>query len=249
MTDLIEQTTTDGVRILRMNRPDKKNALTAAMYATLAEALAESDRDASIGARLILGVPGAFSAGNDINDFAAFAMKGNLGNEVLAFLRALAMSEKPIVGAADGIAVGVGTTMLLHCDHVILSNRTKLHTPFVNLALVPEAGSSLIAPRMVGQVRAFELLVMGRPMAAEAAVAAGLANAVVSPEELEVVGLAAAKEIAAKPRQAVMLSRKLLRGDQDAILKRIDDEAQLFAERLRSTEAQTAFKAFLAKKG
>jgi enoyl-CoA hydratase/carnithine racemase len=249
MSSLIEQTTTDGVRILRMNRPDKKNALTAAMYATLAEALAETDRDPAIGARLILGVPGAFSAGNDINDFAAFAMKGNLGTEVLAFLRALAMSEKPIVGAADGIAVGVGTTMLLHCDHVILSDRTKLSTPFVNLALVPEAGSSLIAPRMMGQVRAFEMLVMGRPVSPQAAVQAGLANAVVAPDALEAAGLAAAKEIAAKPREAVRLSRRLLRGDPDELLKRIDDEALLFAERLKSTEAQTAFRAFLAKKG
>ncbi|MGL5115838.1 MAG: crotonase/enoyl-CoA hydratase family protein [Beijerinckiaceae bacterium] len=247
MTDHIQTTDREGVRTIRMNRPDKKNALTAAMYRTMAEAVASADTDRNVGAVLFLGLPGVFSAGNDLNDFAAFAMKGTLGEEVLMFLRALTVSETPLVAGVDGLAVGVGTTMLMHCDHVLVSDRTKLSTPFVNLALVPEAASSLLAPRIMGHARAFELLVMGRPFSADQAVASGLANAVLPSPELEAAALAAAVEIAAKPREAVKLSRKLVRGDRDDILARIDEEAALFAARLKSGEAQAAFKAFLSK--
>jgi enoyl-CoA hydratase/carnithine racemase len=248
MTDHIQLTEAEGVLTIRMNRPDKKNALTASMYAAMAEALAASDVNPQIGARLILGLPGAFSAGNDLNDFAAFAMKGSLGQEVLSFLRALAMAEKPLVAGVDGLAVGVGTTLLLHCDYVVVSDRAKLSTPFVNLGLVPEAASSLIAPRIMGHPRAFEMLVMGRPLGPDQAVAAGIANTAVPAAELEQLAHAAAIEIAAKPREAVKLSRDLIRGSADEILQRIDHEALMFAERLRSTEAQSAFKAFLSRK-
>jgi enoyl-CoA hydratase/carnithine racemase len=249
MSQHIESIRRDGVLAIRMNRPDKKNALTAAMYGAMAEALLGADADGSIGAVLFLGLPGAFSAGNDLKDFAAFAMKGNLGDDVLAFLRALAICEKPLVAAVDGVAVGVGTTMLLHCDHVLVSDRAKLATPFVDLALVPEAASSLLAPRIMGHARAFEMLVMGRPLGPEAAVAAGIANAVVASAEIEAAGFAAAAQIAAKPREAVRLSRKLIRGSPDEILTRIDEEALLFAQRLKSAEAQKAFTAFLTKAG
>jgi enoyl-CoA hydratase/carnithine racemase len=249
MTDHIELTRLDGVLTVRMNRPDKKNALTAAMYGAMAKALNDADSDGGIGAVLFLGLPGVFSAGNDLKDFAAFAMKGNLGEEVLAFLRALTIAEKPLVAAVDGVAVGVGTTMLLHCDHVLVSERARLQTPFVNLALVPEAASSLLAPRVMGHARAFEMLVMGRPLSPEAAVAAGIASAVTPSDGIESAAFAAAVEIAAKPREAVRLSRKLIKGDPDEILKRIDEEALLFAQRLKSAEAQKAFMAFLNKAG
>lgn len=249
MTDNIELTRRDGVLAIRMNRPDKKNALTAAMYGAMSKAMLEADGDASVGAILFLGLPGVFSAGNDLKDFAAFAMKGNLGEDVLSFLRALAIAEKPLVAAVDGLAVGVGTTMLLHCDHVLVSDRAKLSTPFVNLALVPEAASSLLAPRIMGHARAFEMLVMGRPLGPDQAVAAGIANAVVPSDVIETAGFAAAAEIAARPREAVRLSRKLIKGDPDEVLKRIDEEALLFAQRLKSAEAQKAFQAFLSKAG
>jgi enoyl-CoA hydratase/carnithine racemase len=249
MTDHIELTRRDGVLAIRMNRPDKKNALTAAMYAAMASALLDADTDTTVGAVLFLGVPGAFSAGNDLKDFAAFAAKGNLGEDVLAFLRALTICEKPLVAAVDGVAVGVGTTLLLHCDHVLVSDRAKLSTPFVNLALVPEAASSLLAPRIMGHVRAFEMLVMGRSLSPEKAVAAGIANDIMPSSHIEAAGFAAAAEIAAKPREAVRLSRKLIKGDPDAILQRIDEEALMFAARLRSAEAQKAFMVFLNKAG
>jgi enoyl-CoA hydratase/carnithine racemase len=249
MSEHIELTRRDGVLAIRMNRPDKKNALTSLMYAAMAEALLDANGDATVGAVLFLGLPGVFSAGNDLKDFAGFAASGNLGQEVLSFLRALTIAEKPLVAAVDGLAVGVGTTMLLHCDHVLLSERAKLHTPFVNLALVPEAASSLLAPRIMGHARAFELLVMGRPFAPEQAVAAGIANSVVPSAEIEAAGFAAAAEIASKPREAVKLSRQLIKGSPDDILQRIDEEALMFAQRLRSTEAQKAFMAFLNKTG
>jgi enoyl-CoA hydratase/carnithine racemase len=249
MTEHIELIRRDGVLAIRMNRPEKKNALTAAMYGAMAKALADADTDGSVGAVLFLGLPGVFSAGNDLKDFAAFAMKGNLGEEVLAFLRALTIGEKPLVAAVDGVAVGVGTTMLLHCDHVLLSPQAKLQTPFVNLALVPEAASSLLAPRIMGHARAFEMLVMGRPLSPEQAMAAGIANAVVPADQIEAASFAAAAEIAAKPREAVKLSRRLIKGDPDEILRRIDEEALLFAQRLKSAEAQKAFMAFLNKAG
>jgi enoyl-CoA hydratase/carnithine racemase len=249
MTDHVELVRRDGVLAIRMNRPDKKNALTSAMYGAMAEALLSADGDGGVGAVLFLGLPGVFSAGNDLKDFASFAASGNLGNEVLAFLRALAIAETPLVAAVDGLAVGVGTTMLLHCDHVLLSTQAKLSTPFVNLALVPEAASSLIAPRLMGHARAFEMLVMGRPLLPDQAVSAGIASRVVPTEEIEAAGFAAAAEIAAKPREAVKLSRRLIKGDPDAILARIDEEAALFAQRLRSAEAQKAFMAFLNKAG
>jgi enoyl-CoA hydratase/carnithine racemase len=247
MTDHVLVERAGGVLTLTMARPEKKNALTSAMYQAMAEAIAGAGMDRDIGAILILGQPGFFSAGNDLNDFARFAASGNLGAEVLAFLRALVACERPLVAAVDGVAVGVGTTLLMHCDYVLVSDRASLSTPFVNLGLVPEAASSLIAPRLMGQARAFELLVMGRPFGPEQAVASGLANAIVPAAGLADAAMAVAREIAAKPREAVLASRRLMRGDADALLERVDIEARLFAERLKSAEAQARFKAFLAK--
>ena len=243
----IDITKHGGVLTLRMNRPDKKNALTADMYAAMADAMVAADADRAVGALVFLGLPGVFSAGNDLKDFAAFAARGTLGQEVLSFLRALAIFEKPLLAAVDGLAVGVGTTLLMHCDYVLVSERATLSTPFVNLALVPEAASSLLAPRIMGHGKAFELLVMGRSFNAEQAVASGLANTVVGSDTIEAAAIAAAKELAGKPQEAVKISRRLMKGSPDEILQRIDDEAVLFAERLRSKEAQKAFMAFLSK--
>jgi enoyl-CoA hydratase/carnithine racemase len=165
----------------------------------------------------------------------------------MRFIRALAQSERPMLAGVDGLAVGIGTTMLLHCDYVLATPRAVFRTPFTALGLLPEAASSLLGPRLMGQRRAFELLVMGRDMDAEAARAAGLVNAVVAPEALEDAVLAAARGLCDLPRQAVLEARRLLKGDPAENLAQIDAESALFAERIKSPEAQEAFRAFMGK--
>jgi enoyl-CoA hydratase/carnithine racemase len=238
----------DGpIRTIRMNRPDKKNALTLAMYDAMAEAI-EQAGSSGVRCLLIAGSPGAYCAGNDIGDFVTMAQGGALGAPILRFLYALARSETPLVAAVSGAAVGVGTTMLLHCDYVVAASDTKLSTPFVALGLVPEAASSLIAARLMGHARAFSLLVMGQPLSAEEAKAAGIVNSIVPPDELETAARAAAEKIAALPPEGVRVARRLMRGAPDEIVARIDEEAEAFKLRLTSPDAQAAFMAFLSRK-
>jgi len=167
---------------------------------------------------------------------------------ILEFLDALARCPKPLVAAVGGIAVGIGTTMLLHCDHVVASTDATFSTPFLKLGLVPEAASSLLAPLLMGHARAFSMLVMGRPLSASEAKEAGIVNSVVDPAAVETTALKAAQEIAALPAGAVAVTRRLMRGHLDDVLERIDTEAMHFKERLQSDEARTAFAAFLARK-
>jgi enoyl-CoA hydratase/carnithine racemase len=236
-----------AVLTLRMNRAEKKNALTGAMYSALTEGLKAANADEGVGAIVILGQPGIFCAGNDIKDFIAFAMGGGIGQPILDFLRALVANEKPLLAGVDGAAIGIGTTMILHCDYAIGSPRAVFATPFVDLGLVPEAASSLIVPQLMGNRRAFEMLAMGTKFDAARARETGLLNTIVELDTLEVAVRETAEAIAAKPREAVKLARKLIRGDQSAILARIDEEAKLFSERLMSKEARQAFESFLAK--
>ncbi len=239
----------DGpVRTIRMNRPDKKNALTLAMYEAMAEAIGETHNTDAIRCLLIAGAPDVFCAGNDIGDFMKMTSGGGLGEPIIRFLHALARCEKPVVAAVNGNAVGVGTTMLLHCDHVVAGSNARLSTPFASLGLVPEAASSLIAPRLMGHARAFALLVMGEPLSATEAKAAGIVNTVCEPADTETAALAAAQKIAALPPQGVLAARRLMRGSVDEIVARIDDEAEAFKTRLASPEAQTAFAAFMTRK-
>jgi enoyl-CoA hydratase/carnithine racemase len=240
--------TDDGpVRTVRMNRPEKKNALTLPMYDALAAAIER--RPAGLRCLVIAGGADAFCAGNDIGEFMDMAQRGGaLAAPILRFLHALARCETPIVAAVAGIAVGVGTTMLLHCDYVVAASDARFSTPFAALGLVPEAASSLLAPRLMGHARAFELLVMGHPLSADQAKSAGLVNAVAVPDELEATALAAAREIAALPPEGVKVARRLLLGSTEEIVARIDDEAEAFKQRLASPEAKAAFKAFLERK-
>ena len=248
MSNPIEVSTANGVQIIRMNRPDKKNALTAKMYGEMAAAVNSAKTDPSIKASLFLGVPGAFSARNDIADFMQIAMTGKRSSmDVFDFLEAIIMSEKPLLAGVDGLAIGVGTTMLMHCDYVIASDTSSFSTPFVDLGLVPEAGSSLIAPRIMGHHKAFELLALGAKWSAGDASSAGLVNKVVASAELESVAVAVSQTLAAKPPEALAISRKLIRGDRSDILARMKEEAVLFGERLSSDEAKAAFLAFMAK--
>jgi enoyl-CoA hydratase/carnithine racemase len=249
MGDLVIVTDDGPVRTVRMNRPEKKNALTMAMYDAMAEAIENAAQNSALRCLLIAGAPTAFCAGNDIGDFTKMATgEGALGAPILRFLYALARCELPLVAAVQGNAVGVGTTMLLHCDHVVAADNARFATPFVGLGLVPEAASSLIAPRLMGQPRAFSLLVMGRPLTADNAKAAGLINTVVAADAVEAEAMKAAREIAALPPQGVLASRRLMRGNPEEIVARIDAEAELFKTRLQSAEARAAFEAFLTRK-
>jgi len=215
----------------------------------MAIALESANAHKDIRCVVIAGAPGAFSAGNDLAEFALATSSGEgLGTPVIRFLHALARCERPLVAAVQGLAVGVGTTMLLHCDHVVAGTDARFSTPFVNLGLVPEAASSLLAPRLMGHRRAFELLVMGRPLDSAAAQACGLINTVVAPGDVDAVAMKAAREIAALPAEALATARRLMRSPPDDIVARIDEEVRLFRERLQSTEARAAFDAFLTRK-
>jgi enoyl-CoA hydratase/carnithine racemase len=237
-----------AIQIVRINRPDKKNAITRAMYAAMAEALTTGDADAEVRVHVILGVPGAFSSGNDLADFMAVAVGGEGGMEVYDFLTALANSKKPIVSGVDGIAVGIGTTINLHCDLTFATPRTEFRTPFVDLGLVPEAGSSLLAPAVIGRQAAFALLGLGEGFSAERARAAGLIYDVVGEDELEAAVIAAAGRIAEKPPEALKIARDLMLGDREAVVARIKEEGVHFRARLKSDEARQAFMAFMSRK-
>ena len=248
MTDQVVVTDDGGVRVIRLNRPEKKNALTEVMYAEMTRALAEAASHEAIRCILLAGAPGAFCAGADIGEFVEAAQTGGLRPRTVEFLKGLAYNPKPLVAAVGGIAVGIGTTMLLHCDYVVAAAGATLAAPFTKLGLIPEAASSLLAPMRLGHVRAFALLVMGRPLSAEAAKAAGVVNDVVDAARVDDVAMQAAREIAALPVAAVTLSRALLRGEVDDIVTRIDKEAEYFKVRLQSNEARAAFAAFLSHK-
>ena len=247
MTDEIVVTEADGVCMVRMNRPEKKNALTQPMYETMTRTLRDAEADDAIRCIVLAGCPGAFCAGSDIADFQKRA-EGGLKPVTVDFLHALVCNPKPLLAAVDGLAIGIGTTMLLHCDYVVAATGATFATPFTKLGLIPEAASSLLGPMRMGHARAFALLVMGQSMSAEQAEAAGLINAVVNPAVLEETVLQAAREIAALPAGAVTLARKLLRGDLDDLQRRVDTEAMHFKERLQSDEARAAFAAFFTRK-
>jgi len=166
----------------------------------------------------------------------------------LRFLYALARAERPLVAAVQGVAVGIGTTMMFHCDYAVAATDARFSTPFVALGLVPEAASSLIAPRVMGHRRAFELLVMGKPLSGEEAKACGLVNQVAPADQVDSEAMKAAQQIAGLPPEGVAISRRLMKGAPDEIVKRIDDEAEQFKLRLKSPEARNAFEAFLSRK-
>lgn len=248
MTDYIEIGDDAAIRTIRFNRPEKKNAITQDMYTAIADAIdaAQTDGTAVI---VFLGHPGVFSAGNDIRDFMSRGMSGDLGSSpTFRFLKSLATSKVSMLAGIDGLAIGVGATMLMHCDMVFATTRSTLKTPFLSLGLVPEAASSLIAPRIMGHQRAFELLVMGETFSAEDAKAAGLINRIVDEDMLERTVIEAGLKLAAQPPQARAFCRQLVKGDPLEITRRMDEEALLFAERLTSAEAREAFTAFMEKR-
>jgi enoyl-CoA hydratase/carnithine racemase len=247
MTEHVRVTRDDGVLQLVLARPEKKNALTGAMYGALASALESANADDSVRAILLCADGELFCAGNDIGEFAQAAMTKSAPPNVERFLFALAGAQKPVVAAVQGRAVGVGTTMLLHCDYVVVSESALLSAPFVGLALVPEAASSLLLPARIGHARAFSMFVLGETVDAQKAVEWGLANQRVPDASLRAVAATIARKIADLPVGAVMTTKRLMR-DEAAVRDRIAVEGASFVERLASDEAREAFTAFAERR-
>ena len=248
MTDNVLIERRGAVQLIRMNRPEKKNALTRAMYDRMAAALAEGDADPDIRVHVFFGAPGAFCAGNDMQDFLAYSTSGELGADVNSFLLALAGAKKPMLAGVDGLAIGIGTTIQFHCDLTFATPQSLFRTPFTDLGIIPEAGSTLMGPALLGHQKAFALLAMGRGWTAAEALAAGLIFGIVEADGLEETVMAAADEIAAKPPEAMQLTRELLRMPREEVVDRITLETGLFKARLKSDEARAAFEAFVNRK-
>jgi enoyl-CoA hydratase/carnithine racemase len=251
MTGHLIVTDEDATRVITLQRPEKKNALTREMYRAMSEAIDTAQTDPAIRCIVITGGPGVFTAGNDLEDFLKEGTSNTdtpRASDAVKFLYSLAHNVKPIVASVDGVAIGIGTTMLFHCDYVVASTAATFSTPFIHLGLVPEGASSLLAPRTMGHQRAFAMLVMGRTVSADDARIAGFVNAVVAPGHTEAEARKVAREICALPAEAVAISRKLLKLSPEDLTRRIDQESHLFGERMRSTEAVAAFKAFFSRK-
>ena len=251
MTGHLIVTDEDATRVITLRRPEKKNAITQDMYRAMSDAIDSAQNNAAVRCLIITGGSGVFTAGNDLDDFlkdgTATGDKPRASNAA-KFLYSLAHNTKPLIAAVDGIAIGIGTTMLFHCDYVLASKTATFSTPFIHLGLVPEGASSLLAPRTMGHQRAFAMLVMGRSLSADEARDAGFVNAIAAPGHTETEARKVARDICALPAEAVAISRKLLRLPAEDLTRRIDQEGHLFGERMRSQEAIAAFKAFFSRK-
>ena len=251
----IRTATFNKVLTIEIARPEKKNALTQAMYSAMADALVAANTDAGVRAVLITGQPGVFTSGNDIEDFMQRPPAGGEGDEgapmppVIRFMHALMDCEKPVVAAVTGAAVGIGTTMLLHCDLVYVSDEARLAMPFVSLGLVPEYASSLLLPALLGHAKAAEKLMLGEPFSGSDAVDCGLANAVLPAAEVVNHARRMAERFNNLPPQAVRETKRLMREPQKARIREVmAAESALFGARLRSPEAMEAFQAFFQKR-
>jgi enoyl-CoA hydratase/carnithine racemase len=243
--DGIERILADGVLELRFDRADKKNAITAAMYRIMTAGLEEAAGDPAIAAVLFSGEGDMFSAGNDLKDF----LSGPDGaSAAMAFVRALAVFAKPVVAAVQGQAVGIGTTMLLHCDLVYAAPDARFTVPFARLGLVPEAGSSLLLPARIGHARAAQMFLLGEPLDAQGAETAGLVTAIVPADRLREHARAKAVALGAMPPQGLARTRALMKGDPAALLACIEEESKIFGEALGGAEAKEAFTAFFEKR-
>lgn len=245
-TDLVKISEANGVMEIVWNRPDKKNALSNAMYRAATAALARAVEDKSIRVVLLSSEGDSFTSGNDLADFAA-ASTGGEAPAAHGFIEAIIRFPKPIVAAVPGLAVGVGTTMLLHCDLVYVASDARLTTPFVNLALVPEAASSVLLPARIGHARAFAMFALGDALTGEQAAQLGLANAAMPKDMVLKAAREAAAKLTQRPIGAVMAAKKLMR-DSEKILAQSRTESAIFGERLRSAEAMEAFTAFQQKR-
>jgi enoyl-CoA hydratase/carnithine racemase len=247
MTDILIDTT-DGVLTITFNRVDKKNSITAAMYAAMADALVQVQDDASVRAVVFQGHETIFSAGNDIGDFLN-APSSSQESPVFRFLRAISTFPKPVLAAVCGPAVGIGTTLLFHCDLVYAGDNAAFSMPFVNLGLCPEAGSSVLAPQLMGHARASEALLLGEPFLAEAALEMGLINRIVPPTEAAALAQRQARKLAAKPLNSLIETKRLMKKSQAPIVaERMVEEGASFGRMLREPAAREAFTAFMEKR-
>ena len=244
----IKTATLNGVATIEIARPEKKNALTVEMYQAMAEALRAAQVDAAVRAVLITGQPGIFTSGNDLEDFVRRPRQG-MDSPVFQFMQALIGCDKPVVAAVTGAAIGIGTTMLLHCDFVYVADDARLAMPFVSLGLVPEFASSLLVPALMGPRRAAEKLLLGDPFTGETAVECGIANAVLPAAEVVAHARRVAERFNALPPGAVRETKQLMREPQRAaILATVQPEGAAFGVRLSSPEAREAFQAFFEKR-
>jgi enoyl-CoA hydratase/carnithine racemase len=237
-----------GVLTITLNRLDKKNSLTRTMYAGMAEALAQADADATLSAAVIQGHETVFSAGNDIGEFLNRLASGE-ESPAFQFLRAISVFSKPLLAAVCGPAVGIGTTMLFHCDLVYAGDNAAFSMPFVNLGLCPEAASSYLAPQLMGYGRAAEALLLGEPFLAETALEMGLVSRIVPPSEASALAQRQARKLAAKPLGSLIETKRLLKKSQAPIVaERLLEEGTSFARLLTEPAAREAFTAFLEKR-
>jgi enoyl-CoA hydratase/carnithine racemase len=247
MNDLVVVSESGNVLEIRFNRPEKKNALTRAMYETVSAALERADADPAIRVALLTGTGDTFTSGNDVRDFqergADRAPRGGS-----RFLPVISSLQKPLIAAVNGAAIGVGTTMLLHCDLIVAAQSARFVMPFTSLGLVPEAASSLLVPHLLGHQRASAMLLLGEPLDAATALQWGLVNRVVDDAMLMDTARDMARRLAALPPQAVRLTKRLIKHGEPDVAGRIQQEIGLFSERLASPEAQEAFAAFMEKR-
>ena len=247
MTDLVKIELIDNIRVVTMNRPEKKNALTQDMYAVMADAVATADEDGDVRAVVITGCEDIFTSGNDLNDFLKASMD-DAETPVWRFLRAIATTTTPLLGAVNGAGIGIGTTMLLHCDFVYASENARFHLPFINLALVPEAASSLLLPRCAGYRKAAELLMLGEPFDVNEAVQAGIVTAIAPDNSQLDMAMATARKLAAKPPSALRQTKALLRGESQSMAESLKAEGDQFKVCLQSPEAKEAMTAFFERR-
>lgn len=248
-SDSVIVTEDSATRIIALRRPAKKNAITQEMYREMSRAIDTAQNNPDIRCMIITGGSGVFTAGDDIDDFMkADASRPETLTNGAKFLYSLALNGKPIIAAVDGVAMGIGAAMLFHCDYVLASTAATFSAPYIRLGLVPVGAASLLMPRTMGYQRAFAMLVMGRTFTAAEAHAAGFVNTVVSSGHTETEARKVAREICKLPAEAVAISRKLLRVAPEEMTRRIDQEAHLFDERLKSPEAVAAFDAFANRK-
>lgn len=247
MTARVQTEQDGGVLIVRFNRPEKKNALTADMYTVMGDAIEQAEHQKAIHVVLFTGADGIFTAGNDMADFLS-NQTNDPDRPVNRFIHKMSTTDVPLLAAVDGLAVGIGTTMLLHFDQVFATERARFSLPFVNIGVVPEAGSSMSLVEVCGYQKAAELLMLGEPFSADTALECGIISHICPEEELMQQTLVFAHKLAAKPRQALRATKQLMRRPKEPLLERVEAEGELFFENLRSPAAREIISAFMEKR-